>query len=58
MRCGIRAVLRILPLCFGVWCRVGRCFVFWIVSGISAWDLGGALVWVFWKVEVLGGLRN
>ena len=21
----------------------GRCFVYWIVFGISAWDLGGAL---------------
>ena len=22
---------------------LGGCFVFWIVFGISAWDLGGAL---------------
>ena len=26
---------------FGV--RFGRCLVFWIIFGISVWDLGGAL---------------
>ena len=52
MRCGVRAVLRILfcaVLCwevlrvldFGV--GLGRCCVFWMVFGIVAWDLGGAL---------------
>ena len=39
MRCGVRAVLRILFCALGFWCCVGKCFVFWIVFGIAAWDL-------------------
>ena len=35
-------------LCFGAW----HCVWFWIVFGISAWDLGGALC-----IVVLEGLN-
>ena len=46
--CALRLALRWEVLCvldciwdFGV--GFGRCFVFWIVFGISVWDLVGAL---------------
>ena len=57
VRCGVQGGASDFVLCFGV--CVGRCFVFWIVFGISAWDLGGALCFAgFEEVEILGGLRN
>ena len=59
MRCGVRAVLRILSCALGfgvvlgdtlvldcIWdfgVGIRRCFVCWIVFGISASDLGGTL---------------
>ena len=59
MRCGIRAVLRILlcalgfgdvlggALCFGLYLGFRRgtweVLWFWIVFGLSVWDLRGAL---------------
>ena len=72
MRSGVREVFRFF-LCFAVWHCHGRCFVFWGVFGISAWDLGVALCFGLYfgvgfgrcfvycgsgRVDLGGGLRN
>ena len=58
MRCGVRAVLRILFLCFGVWCCVGRCFDVELYLGVwcGIWEV--PVYCGFGRVDFLGGLRN